>query len=48
MIATLDNKNMIIFNSWEDVGFLEYTIYCKNSQAIFKYKNTILIYFCSF
>lgn len=35
MIATLDNKNMIIFDSWEDVGFLEYTIYCNKSQPIF-------------
>lgn len=23
MIATLDNKDLIIFNSWENVGFLE-------------------------
>jgi len=46
MIATLDNKN-IIFNSWENVGFLEYIIYCNDSRAIFEYENTTLIYFSS-
>ena len=37
MNATLDNNNLTIFNSWENVGFLEYIKYCNDSQAGLEY-----------